>query len=185
MQGTQAMTAGMSWALHRYLQAPGQLRFAPMPVVGTNQCTVIYTDGAAIMQSSENKQATWRVFEWLFRPENAGIYFGDNIVPRKGMVEIWLEHQKQQYGSEEINLINPQVYFEAGPYGVRSRLFTNPRFAPLWTNLRSWGGENILFGSNFQKVMNGEMAVGNFLSQAQEVLSNMLKQSEPAALAGR
>ena len=96
MQGTAAMTNGMSWTVNSYVASGLDLAFAPTPI-GDRHVTETWTDGAAILRSSQNKEAAWKFLEWLFQPENAVGFYTQQwnyLVPMRGIREIWEDHMR-------------------------------------------------------------------------------------------
>lgn len=179
MQGTAAMTNGMSWTVNSYFASGLNLAFAPTPM-GDRHITETWTDGAAIMRVSNNKEAAWRFLEWLFQPENAVGFYTQQwnyLVPMKGVREIWEEHMRARHGERVFTSNYASVLFEAGPYGAMTRLLSDLTYAPLWSNLRSGSAENMLFGQLFWDALEGTIPVSSWLTEAQRLLTNALAQA--------
>ena len=109
MQGTAAMTNGMSWTVNSYVASGLDLAFAPTPI-GDRHVTETWTDGAAILRSSQNKEAAWKFLEWLFQPDNAVGFYTQQwnyLVPMRGIREIWEEHMRSRLGESSSPIITP------------------------------------------------------------------------------
>jgi ABC-type glycerol-3-phosphate transport system substrate-binding protein len=177
--GTASMSNGMSWAVNTYVASGRNLAFAPTPM-GSRAATISYIDGAAIMRSSKNKDLAWRFMEWLFEPENAVGFFSvqwNYLVPLRSVRRPWEDQLYIRLGDVIFTSNYAEVLYEAGAYGYRSKLFTDPKFTALWPNITSWGDENVLFGANHRKVMAGEMSATSYLAEAQRLLTNMLAEA--------
>jgi len=179
MQGTAAMTNGMSWTVNSYVASGLDLAFAPTPI-GDRHVTETWTDGAAILRSSTNKAAAWAFMEWLFQPENAVSFYTQQwnyLVPMRGIREIWEDHMRARLGEVVFDNHYASVLFEAGPYGGMTRLLTDLTYAPLWGNVRSGSADNYIFGQNFWNALEGEAPVTAWLSEAERLLQNALAQA--------
>lgn len=178
--GTAAMEYGMSWTVNTYKASGFQLSYAPLPK-GNEQITIVHTDGAAILRCSKEKEAAWRFLEWLFKPENAVGFFTQQwnyLVPMRGVYDEWMVQMRDRLGSYVDTSHYGTVLYGAAPYGVRSPLFTNSKFAPLWQNLLSWGSDNIMFGSGLSAAINQETSILNHLISAEEQVSALLRQAQ-------
>ena len=143
MQGTASMTNGMSWTVNSYVASGLNLAFAPTPI-GDRHMTETWTDGAAILRTSQNKELAWKFLEWLFQPENAVGFYTQQwnyLVPMRGIREIWEEHMRARLGDVIFTNNYASVLFEAGPYGAMTRLLTDLTLcAPVGQRPQRLGG---------------------------------------------
>lgn len=180
MQGTASMTNGFSWTVNSYVASGLNLAFAPTPI-GDRHVTETWTDGAAILNTSQNKELAWKFLEWLFQPENAvGFYTKqwNYLVPMRGIREIWEDHMRASLGNVIFTNNYASVLFEAGPYGGMTQLLSNLIYAPLWGNVRSGSPDNMLFGQLFWDALDGTIPVSSWLAESQRLLQNALVQAQ-------
>lgn len=179
-KGTAAMDIGASWGVNGYVSSGRNLAFAPTPM-GSQAVTIAYVDGAAILRSSKNKDLAWKFMEWFFKPDNAVGFYSvqwNYLIPMRGVLKPWLAQMTKRIGDAAISTHYADVLYEAGAYGVRSKLLTDLKFSPLWSNLRVWNDTNVLFGASHRKMMAGELPVATYLTEGQRLLANMLAQAE-------
>lgn len=180
MQGTASMTNGMSWTVNSYFASGLNLAFAPTPM-GDRHITETWTDGAAILRTSQNKELAWKFLEWLFQPDNAVGFYTQQwnyLVPMRGVRELWEEHMLARLGERIYSSNYATVLFEAGPYGAMTRLLSDRRYGPLWGNLRSGSADNMLFGQLFWNALDGEIPVSSWLIESERLLQNALAQAQ-------